>query len=577
MIRMVCRFIVLILLSWLPSSLEAADDGSFFCAPFDYQEWRRAHPRPAGKRAALDVGEPRTVRLIYFKPKDVSYRSTLADSIQFMIKQVQTFYADQMEANGYGRRTFRFETDDRGEPMVHLVKGRYARTHYMTWDVGDLSGLVFPEIEPVFDVESNAYLVVVDVEDDNYGGGVASRSTKNGGVGFIYTRSLVGIGAHELGHVFGLDHDFRDDRYIMSYGPLFDHHFSKYQKLSSCNAQFLAVHTYFNSDIPTEEGERPTIEVRPISPVNTTDKTSVPIEITTVQGSNRLHQVFLAAETRSGPAEGLPEVKDCRDATDRTSVSFDYDGQIPSELESGIDTYEKQKIEIWAVDIMGNLGRFKILDLVNRKVKKPIYIFPFPDSLHSFIKDTVFSHDGQVLLASVPWEGGPISIWSVMKRRRVHTLSTAYEHGSNDIIAAFSGDGRILATADTQDGVVDLWNVSSGNRIRTISYYDSLSNIALSPDSQWLATVGQGDNLIKVWSISNGAHVYTITDQVSWRRYSFAITFSPDGRFLTASQGGNAGKTKLWNVRTGQLIATLSGGGPIAFSSDSNVLASEAV
>ena len=354
----------------------------------------------------------------------------------------------------------------------------------------------------------------------------------------------------------------------MSYGPLFDHHFSKYQKLSSCNAQFLAVHTYFNSDIPTEEGERPTIEVRPISPVNTTDKTSVPIEVTTVQGSSRLHQVFLTAQTRTGPSKNVLEVKDCRDATDRTSVSFDYDGQIPSELESGIDTYEKQKVGIWAVDIMGNLGRFKILDLVNRKVKKPIYIFP--DSLHSLgMKDMVFSHDGQVLLAGLPWEGGPIEIWSVTKRRRTHTLSV--EEDRSNAIIAFSSDGRILATADKQDGVVDLWNVSSGNRIRTVSH-DSLSSVVLSPDGRWLATAGRSDGLVKVWSVSNGAHVHTIT-----RPYIFpvSLTFSPDGRFLTTAQSGNAGKTTLWNVRTGQLMATLSGGYPIAFSPDSKVLVSD--
>ena len=37
------------------------------CAWFDYEQWRSDHPRPAGKRlAALDVGEPRTVRMIYF-------------------------------------------------------------------------------------------------------------------------------------------------------------------------------------------------------------------------------------------------------------------------------------------------------------------------------------------------------------------------------------------------------------------------------------------------------------------------------------------------------------------------------
>ena len=37
---------------------------------------RGDHPRPAAKPLAdLDVGEPRTVRMIYFLPNDRSYRS----------------------------------------------------------------------------------------------------------------------------------------------------------------------------------------------------------------------------------------------------------------------------------------------------------------------------------------------------------------------------------------------------------------------------------------------------------------------------------------------------------------------
>ena len=40
-----------------------------FCRVLDREEWLRAHPSPVAKVAAqLNVGEPRTVRLIYFLP-----------------------------------------------------------------------------------------------------------------------------------------------------------------------------------------------------------------------------------------------------------------------------------------------------------------------------------------------------------------------------------------------------------------------------------------------------------------------------------------------------------------------------
>ena len=70
-------------------------DSVHFCAFDDYEQWRRDHPRPAGKRLAnLNVGEPRTVRMIYFLPNDWPYRAEVVDSMKTVINQVQTFYAE---------------------------------------------------------------------------------------------------------------------------------------------------------------------------------------------------------------------------------------------------------------------------------------------------------------------------------------------------------------------------------------------------------------------------------------------------------------------------------------------------
>ena len=45
-------------------------------SPVDYEQWERDHPRPAAKRLTdLNVGPPRTVRLIYFLPNDRPYRA----------------------------------------------------------------------------------------------------------------------------------------------------------------------------------------------------------------------------------------------------------------------------------------------------------------------------------------------------------------------------------------------------------------------------------------------------------------------------------------------------------------------
>ena len=69
--------------------------------------------------------------MIYFLPNDRPFRQEVVDAMKVKIREVQTFYADQMAAHGYGRKTFRYETDAQGEPLVHRVDGRRADYHYL--------------------------------------------------------------------------------------------------------------------------------------------------------------------------------------------------------------------------------------------------------------------------------------------------------------------------------------------------------------------------------------------------------------------------------------------------------------
>ena len=117
--------------------------------------------------------------------------------------------------------------------------------------------------------------------------------------------------AHELGHVFGLKHDFRDGNYIMSYGP------SVEDRLSACHAEFLSVHRYFNPDIPpegdSESGFRELTERTPFFELMSSreypagsQSVSIQLKVSDLEG---LHQVILFVETKAPhPAAGSLEV-----------------------------------------------------------------------------------------------------------------------------------------------------------------------------------------------------------------------------------------------------------------------------
>ena len=117
------------------------------------------------------MGEPRTVRMIYFLPNDRPFRQEVVDSMKVAIRRVQAFYAEQMQAHGYGNRTFRIETDAQGEPMVHRVDGRHPESYYRaTYGWVD-------ELWEVFDLDANIYHMIMD-GDSSIGGGIRARKNR---------------------------------------------------------------------------------------------------------------------------------------------------------------------------------------------------------------------------------------------------------------------------------------------------------------------------------------------------------------------------------------------------------------
>ncbi len=536
----------------------------------------------------LNVGEPRTVRLIYFLPNDWQYRADVVQKMKDTIRTVQAFYAEQMDAHGYGKVTFRVESDPQGNPIVHRVDGQH---HDYTYEYE-----VFNELGQAFDMEANIYFVVLGTDalrsvTGQLVGGVGTERGKTGGRALVPNEFSWETVAHELGHAFGLNHDFRDGDYTMSYGP------GEYDRLSQCAAEFLAVHSYFNPDIPIEAGEPPTIEL--VSPRNyPRGSMSAPVRLK-LSDAQGLHQVLLSVTTVF--AAGSMELIECRQlgGVKEIIVEFDYDGVVPSHGFTNLSDPPGHRITIDTVDTDGNVSvaGFMLAEI------SPHHIGTLPGHTGQ-VNSVAFSREGTTLAVS---SGHHVKLWNVATQQDFATSEhtgwigyvsfwpvgstlavgsgihvklwdiptqqdiATFRHTDRVTSVSFSRDGKILASGGW-DGTVKLWDVTTQQDIATFRHTDPVNSVSFSRDGRTFA-YGLMDGTVKVWNVTTRQDIATL-QHGTWVN---AVSFSPDGSTLAV---GADGTVKLWDVATQQDIGALPGHtqrvSSLSFSRDGKILASGA-
>ena len=563
---------------------------------------------PAG---GWNVGEPRTVRLIYFLPNDRPYRAEMVQRMKDEILKIQVFYAESMKAHGYNM-TFKIESDAQGEPIVHRVDGQQSEIYY----VDDTSSTVRAEIGQVFDVTQNIYFIVIDSDIDRLGTGVgnsrvnanATSIGKNGGDALIPTHHFQNrirsnesgyhkLSAHEIGHTFGLQHDFRSGGYIMSYGagtnqaPLDG---PDQDRLSKCNADFLSVNPYFNPDISTESGRPPTVELTsPRTYPAGSESVDIQVRVTDSEG---IHQVILFVKSGGlfGPV-GFPEVKACRQLMGEKEVvvKFEYDGDVPGSSLTNLSRDTLHTVYIAAIDINGDVSN-STFTLSEEPTEQA--------DISKVAATTIVEGTQEVR------ESNRYQTWNLPTGARFRIGKGG--PGGGDRAAAFSPNGQYLAVSSSTG--IWLYDTVNYREVALLSSQYPITNIAFSPDGNAIVgTLRNGPVQNQVWSIVTKEKIAAFSPD---RGIRGPVAFSPNGKTI-ASAGrtiilwdivtkqelirmesedtvdtlsvshdgaliagaGRDGLVKVWEVNTGQLINTFRHDArvkSIAFSPTENILAS---
>lgn len=192
------------------------------------------------------------------------------------------------------------------------------------------------------------------------------------------------------------------------------------------------------------------------------------------------------------------------------------------------------------------LGRDKRL-LLDAVTGKRLGVLPYR---HWSVR-LAFSPDNK----AVAWsnEDGTVEVVEVVTGRRVRQLGKPRDK-ENDweprSSLAFSSNGRYLASWDSREPDVILWEVATGKLHRRlpgkppeIVYLHNVS-LAFSPDGKSLAVGAMGgENPIQLWELATGKLRQEIRGHLG---PVLALAFSPDGRFLAS---GSADTTVLiWDL-----------------------------
>ncbi len=307
------------------------------------------------------------VRVIYFIPNDREPDPTMDEKLDTLIKDIQKFYADQMEAHGFDRKTFRFEADDAGDVIVHQVNGNFNDAYYQNPATG--SGIVWREVAELFDMSRNVYFLALDINSMFLDG--EERVIGRGGGDSLSGKAYIpasnfGAAHHELGHAFGLSHDSRvDANQIFTLPGYYDQ-----MTNSFCAAEWLDVNRYFN---PTQEVLIHNTNVQLLQTSLDAPPTDIRLQFE-INDPDGLHQAQLYK-----PYGHYPSVIAYQSLSgNRATVEF-----VTHELVDG------NKIELRIIDKHGNFTTHSFLIEINDVLPSPEIISISDPNLAAAIQNTL--------------------------------------------------------------------------------------------------------------------------------------------------------------------------------------------
>jgi WD40 repeat protein/serine/threonine protein kinase len=169
---------------------------------------------------------------------------------------------------------------------------------------------------------------------------------------------------------------------------------------------------------------------------------------------------------------------------------------------------------------------------------------------HTNAVTSVAFHPREQRLASGDSDG-VIKLWDLSRWGAGGGNPVSRTLRAHALALAFSPDGKWLATGSGKYDHMKLWDVASGQEVRSLKGQTrQFLCAAFSPGGERLAAAGYQDWTVDIWDVATGQLLQSLTDH-NWAIPSLAFC-PPDGRYLAT--GGGDGTLRIWDTTTGREI-----------------------